>query len=66
MQAEFQKITLKSCFYKLIFKQTRKKIELASITCLTKPEDDLLALLLPAFVIETSNLKKDLRLDVTK
>ena len=62
MQAEFQEMTLKSCFYKLIFKQTRKKIELASITCLTKPEDDLLASQLPAFVIETSNL----RLDVTK
>ena len=66
MQAEYQIITLKSCFYKLIFKQTRKKIELASITCLTKPEDALLASQLPAFVIETSNVKKNLRLDVTK
>ena len=40
-QAEFQTITLKSCFCKYMFYKTRKKMELASITCLIKPEHSL-------------------------
>ena len=46
-QAGFQKITCKNCFYILLFFQTSKKIELTSLSCLSKPEYHFLASQLP-------------------